>query len=159
MSADELTLADLWQFARSLRQKPPQDASFDEFYSYLSEKTKTMRRPSEDQIRLARELGIRIDPQLHTAIYIGLLITAKSKAQGQAIITENKALRSGNVIMHEGVPYEITRIASVSGPWRVWLKCLMPGGRAIRSANLTQFSNARLATAEEVKAAKQAKKA
>lgn len=158
MSADKLTLADLWQFTRSLKLKPPQDVTFDELYSFLQEKTKKARRPTADHIRFARELGIRIDPELHTALYVGAVIDAKNNVLGQAIIDKNKALRSGNTIMYEGISCKITRLASVNGPWRVWLKFLTPESKSSTSVSLVQVANARLATVEEIATAKQAKK-
>jgi len=151
VSSAELTLADLWNFARWLRVRPPRDASFDNLYAFLLVKRGKLSRPTDHQVQLARDVGVKVDPRLHVAAYVGGLINVATLKSDKAIIDANPALRKDNIILFEGNPSRITRIAAVNHHWMVWLKPLVAGSNGGRkSFRVTCLVDARLATAEEL---------
>lgn len=149
MSSDELTLAELWDYARFLRVMLPRDASLDEVRRLLAEKTKRLPKPTHDQVRMAEELGIHVDPTLYIRSYANKLIESGLKRAGEAILNANKALDDGNVIMYNGVPHKILRIAFKQGSWMVSLRCLV-GGKALPDTRLNRIADAKLATPEDL---------
>ena len=149
MSSEEPTLAELWEYARSLRVMLPKDASLDEVRSLLAQKAKRMAKPTTDQIRLAREMGIRIDPTLYSGIYVKLLIQKGMLKAGEAILEANRALDDGNIIIYKGMPHKILSITVHHECWMVSLECLA-SGKKLAPIRLHLLSDVKLATSKDL---------